>query len=84
MIELTVAFRKKLERYVKERTAELTGGSFSIVSTPGQETIIRAFRPIEAEDQPQKGVITQKPAISNFSPVQSQSCFPEEVVQLSL
>jgi len=49
---------------MRER-AELTGGSFSIESTLGEGTTIRAFWPIEAEDQPQKGGITSKPAVSN-------------------
>jgi len=40
---------------MRER-AELTGGSFSIESTPGEGTTIRAFWPIEAEDQLQKGL----------------------------
>jgi len=35
---------------MRERT-ELTGGSFSIESTPGEGTIIRACWPIQAEDQ---------------------------------
>jgi PAS domain S-box-containing protein len=39
---------------MRER-AELTGGTFSIESTPGEGTTIRAFWPIEAEDQLQKG-----------------------------
>jgi signal transduction histidine kinase len=43
---------------MRER-AELTGGSFSIESTPGEGTTIRASWPIEAEDQPQKGGIAQ-------------------------
>ena len=42
---------------MRER-AELTGGSFSIESAPGEGTTIRAFWPIEAEDQPRKGSIT--------------------------
>jgi PAS domain S-box-containing protein len=43
---------------MRER-AELTGGSFSIESTPGEGTTIRAFWPIAAESQFQKGGITQ-------------------------
>ncbi|MGA2228281.1 MAG: ATP-binding protein, partial [Syntrophobacteraceae bacterium] len=35
---------------MRER-AELTGGSFSIESTPGEGTTTRAFWPIEAVDQ---------------------------------
>ena len=42
---------------MRER-AELTGGSFSIESTPGEGTTIRAFWPIEVEDQLRKGSIT--------------------------
>jgi signal transduction histidine kinase len=42
---------------MRER-AELTRGSFSIESTPGMGTTIRACWPIEAEDQPRKGSIT--------------------------
>jgi signal transduction histidine kinase len=42
---------------MRER-AELTGGSFSIESTPGEGTTIRAFWPMETEDQLQKGGIT--------------------------
>jgi len=42
---------------MRER-AELTGGSFSIESTPGEGTTIRASWPIKAEDQLQKGSIT--------------------------
>ena len=41
---------------MRER-AELTGGSFSIESTPGKGTTIRAYWPIQAEDQPLKGGI---------------------------
>jgi len=43
---------------MRER-AELTGGSFSIGSTPGEGTTIRAFWPIAVEDQLLKGGITQ-------------------------
>ena len=43
---------------MRER-AELTGGNFSIESTPGEGTTIRACWPIEAEDQIQKGGITR-------------------------
>jgi len=42
---------------MRER-AELTGGSFSIESTPGEGTTVRACWPIEAQDQLQKGGIT--------------------------
>jgi PAS domain S-box-containing protein len=42
---------------MRER-AELTGGSFSIESTPGEGTTIRACWPIEAEDRLQQGGIT--------------------------
>ena len=42
---------------MRER-AELTGGSFSIESTSGEGTTIRAFWPMETEDQLQKGGIT--------------------------
>jgi len=49
---------------MRER-AELTGGSFSIVSTPGKGTTIRACWPIQAQDQFQKGGITSLPAVSN-------------------
>jgi signal transduction histidine kinase len=41
---------------MRER-AEFTGGSFSIESTPGAGTTIRALWPIEAEDRLQKGSI---------------------------
>ncbi|MGA2228414.1 MAG: PAS domain S-box protein [Syntrophobacteraceae bacterium] len=43
---------------MRER-AELTGGSFSIESTPGEGTTIRASWPIEADDQVGQGEITQ-------------------------
>jgi PAS domain S-box-containing protein len=43
---------------MRERT-ELTGGSFSIESAPGEGTTIRAYWPIEAEEQLQKGSIKQ-------------------------
>jgi len=39
---------------MRER-AELTGGSFSIESTPGERTTIRAYWPIEAEDELREG-----------------------------
>jgi PAS domain S-box-containing protein len=45
--------------------AELTGGSFSIESTPDEGTTIRAFWPIETEDQLQKSGITRP--IDHFS-----------------
>lgn len=43
---------------MRER-AELTRGSFSIESAPGEGTTIRAYWPIEADDQLQPGGITQ-------------------------
>jgi len=49
---------------MRER-AELTGGSFSIVSTPGKGTTIRACWPIQAEGRFQKGGITSLPTVSN-------------------
>jgi signal transduction histidine kinase len=42
---------------MRER-AELTGGIFSIESSPGKGTTIRAYWPTEAEDQPLRGRIT--------------------------
>jgi PAS domain S-box-containing protein len=46
---------------MRER-AELTGGSFSIESTPGEGATVRACWPIEAEDQLQKDGIPQQAA----------------------
>ena len=43
---------------MKER-AELTGGTFSIESTPGEGTTIRACWPIVAEKQLQKRRVSQ-------------------------
>jgi PAS domain S-box-containing protein len=43
---------------MRER-AELSGGCFSIESTAGEGTTIRACWPFEADGQPQKGGITQ-------------------------
>ena len=47
---------------MRER-AELTGGSFSIESTPGQGTTIRASWPIEADAQHQDGSAPQLPSV---------------------
>jgi signal transduction histidine kinase len=43
---------------MRER-AELGGGTFTIDSTPGEGTTIRAFWPIEAEDLLQEGETPQ-------------------------
>jgi PAS domain S-box-containing protein len=43
---------------MRER-AELTGGSFTIESTPGEGTTIRSYWPVETEDRTQKSGITQ-------------------------
>jgi PAS domain S-box-containing protein len=45
---------------MRER-AELTGGRFSIESTPGEGTTVRACWPIEVQNQLEKGRITQRP-----------------------
>ncbi len=50
---------------MRER-AELTGGSFSIESIPGEGTTVRSSWLIEAEDQLQEGGITQSPSASNL------------------
>ena len=62
---------------MRER-AELTGGSFSIESTPGEGTTIRAFWPIEAEDQLQKGLQTIEETPTSLFPWANQFKYPED------
>jgi len=55
---------------MRER-AELTGGSFSMESTPGKGTTIRACWPIEAEDQLKKEISLNSPQYQIFSRIRS-------------